>query len=318
MSNFGVKDKPFQTQGTRVLLAVLIVLNLFVFGALFSKSFFGLFDIKVSPELKIDFVNVGQGDCCVIRTPGGRTFVVDGGTNVTEKEAEDSGRELIYKYVKKLNVSKIDGVVVTHWHVDDYSGLIPLLKQYKVSCLYETPIGFINEFYQEFDDVCKAKNVKRITVMSGSVLEWGEELFVQVLNPEEIFGSAIHSEVNNDAIVLLIRYGKVQVLLCADIQEDAEREVIKFNEGIKSQIIKVPDHGAERSAYKPFFKMVGAKDGIISVGANNKFGYPSNKTLDIFEELGMNIYRTDYNGNIHLKIGGKDEKDYSISIDRRI
>ncbi len=315
MHSFGIKERPFSKQATRVILAVLIVLNILVFALLFSKNMLGLLNVNVSPQLKIDFVNVGQGDCCVIRTPKGRTFVVDGGTNVSEEDAKKLGRELIYKYVQKLNIKKIDGVVVTHWHVDDFSGLIPLIKQFDVSSVYETPIGFINEFYNDFDEACKNKNVKRISVTAGNVLEWGDELFVQVLNPEDIFGSALHSEINNDAIVLLVRYGKVQVLLCADIQEDAEREVIKFNEGIKSQIIKIPDHGAERSAYKPFFKLVGAQDGIISVGANNKFGYPSVKALDLFEELGMKIYRTDKNGNIHLSIGGKDEKDYSIAVD---
>ena len=58
--------------------------------------------------------------------------------------------------------------------------------------------------------------------------------------------------------------------------------------------------------------MVGASIGIISVGANNKFNYPSDKALESFDELGMKIYRTDKNGNIILKIGGKDEKDFSI------
>ncbi len=315
MSFYGVQEKPFSNQNTRVILAILIVFNLFVFLALLSKNHLGLLPDNLSTDLKIDFVNVGQGDCCVIRTPKGRTFVVDGGTNVSETDAKKAERELIYKYLTRINVNEVDGVVATHWHADDFTGLIPVLKRFKVNTVYETPIGFVNEFYKDFDEACKKNDIKRITVRAGNVLEWGDELFVQVLNPEDIYGSANHSEINNDSIVLLIRYGKVQVLLCADIQEDAEREILKYNEGIKSQIIKIPDHGADQSAYKPFFKIVGAADGIISVGANNKFKYPSDKSLELFEELGMKIYRTDRNGNIHLSIGGKDEKDYTISVD---
>ena len=193
MRSFGIKERPFSKQATRVILAVLIVLNILVFALLFSKNMLGLLNINVSPQLKIDFVNVGQGDCCVIRTPKGRTFVVDGGTNVSEEDAKKLGRELIYKYVEKMKIKKIDGVVVTHWHVDDFSGLIPLIKNFDVSCVYETPIGFINEFYNDLDEACKTKNVKRISVTAGNVLEWGDELFVQVLNPEDIFGSALHS-----------------------------------------------------------------------------------------------------------------------------
>ena len=115
-----------------------------------------------------------------------------------------------------------------------------------------------------------------------------------------------------------IRYGKVKTLLCSNIQEESEREVIKFNQGIESQIIKIPNHGNKNSIYKNFFKMVNAKDGIISVGKNNPFGLPSEEALDLFNELEMNIYRTDLNGNIHLTIGGKNEKDYKITVDRNI
>ena len=315
MNTFGFRERPFASQEARVILAVFIVLNIIVYLALFSKNHLGLTESIYSTDLTIDFVNVGQGDCCVIRTPKGRTFVIDGGTNVSEADAKKQGRELIYKYLEKIGVYDIDGVVVTHWHIDDFSGLIPVLKKFNVNRVYETPIGFPNEFYNEFDQACKKNDVKRITVRAGNKLEWGDEIFVQVLNPEDVYGSANHSEINNDSIVLLVRYGKVQVLLCADIQEDAEREVLKYNEGIKSQIIKVPDHGAKRSLYKNFFKIVGASDGIISVGAKNKFNYPSDDALDYFEELGMKIYRTDRNGNIHLKIGGKDEKDYTITVD---
>ena len=107
MRSFGIKERPFSKQATRVILAVLIVLNILVFALLFSKNMLGLLNINVSPQLKIDFVNVGQGDCCVIRTPKGRTFVVDGGTNVSEEDAKKLGRELIYKYVEKLNIKKI-------------------------------------------------------------------------------------------------------------------------------------------------------------------------------------------------------------------
>ncbi len=318
METYGFDQKPFSKQSSKLILMVLIILNILLLLTLFSKNHFGLLPERYYPELIIHFVNVGQGDCCVIQTPKGRTFVVDGGTNVSEKDAKKEGRELICDYLSKIGIDNIDGIVATHWHVDDFSGLIPVLKRFKVNTVYETPIGFINEFYNDFDEACKKNNLKRITVRSGNVLEWGDELFVQVLNPEDIYGSTNHSEINNDSIVLLIRYGKVQVLLCADIQEEAEREILKYNEGIKSQIIKIPDHGAERSIYKPFFKMVGASDGVISVGNKNKFNYPSDKAIDCFDELGMKIYRTDRNGNIVLKIGGKDEKDYSFKVERSI
>jgi competence protein ComEC len=318
MDYYGIKRLAFNNQKVRVILAIFIALNILVYYLLFSNDCFGLLNTNITSNLIIDFVNVGQGDCCVIKTPKGRTFVVDGGTKADSDIVKNNNRELIENYLKRYNVKELDGIVVTHWHADDFSGLVPVLKTYKVNCVYETPIFNKNEQYDKFDKICSEKKIKRVTVRSGNILEWGDDIFVQVLNPESNYGLDYDFGVNNGAIVLLIRYGKVQILLCSDIQEEAEREVIKYNEGIKSQIIKIPDHGSDKSAYKPFFKMVGAKDGIISVGKNNAFGYPSDKALDIFDELGIKIYRTDYNGNIHLKVGGKNEKDYTISVDRNI
>ena len=193
-----------------------------------------------------------------------------------------------------------------------------MIKEFKVDTVFETANLFRNDLYDEFDDLCKRKRIKRITVKSGNKLELGDEVFVQVLNPEDSFASSNHSEMNDDSVVLLIRYGKVQTLMCADIGEDAEREIVKFNDSLRSQIIKIPDHGSERSLYRPFYKLVKPMVGVISVGANNPFGFPSEKSIEFFEETGIKLYRTDLNGNVYLFIGGKDEKDFRIYVDRKL
>lgn len=318
MIYYGFKNKPFSNQKTRSILAVLIVINIFIFTVLFSKDNLGLIGQKLVPELRIDFVNVGCGNCCILRTPKGRTFIVDGGTKVSENEAKKTGRELLHNYLRKFNIRKIDGIVVSNWHTNNFTGLVPILKDYRIGVIYETPAGIKNDFYKDFEEICNRKRIKRITVKSGNVLEWGDEIFVQVLNPEEPFCSNIKSEMNNDSIVLMIRYGKVQTLLCSNIEEDAEREVIKFNDGLQSQIVLIPNYGSKDSLYKNFFKMVNAKDGIISINKNNMSGFPSEKSLDLFEELGIRIYRTDLNGNIHITVGGKNKEDYKITVDRNI
>lgn len=318
MRIYGFKRKLFETPLKRSMLAVLIVTNFLVLALLLSKDMLGLMEVNLNQELRIEIVNVGQGDCAIIRTPKGRTFLVDGGTNVSKKEARQLGRERIQDYLKKIGIDKIDCILVTHWHIDDFSGLIPVIKEFKVDTVFETANLFRNDFYDEFDDLCKRKRIKRITVKSGNKLELGDEVFVQVLNPEDSFASSNHSEMNDDSVVLLIRYGKVQTLMCADIGEDAEREIVKFNDSLRSQIIKIPDHGSERSLYRPFYKLVKPMVGVISVGANNPFGFPSEKSIEFFEETGIKLYRTDLNGNVHLFIGGKDEKDFRIYVDRKL
>ena len=180
MVYFGFKNQPFSSQKSRLLLAVLLCLIFFVFIAIISKDNLGLSNKKLAPELKIDFIYVGNSDCCIIQTPKGRTFIIDSGTNISETDAKKQNRELIQNYLKKLNIREIDGLVISNWHINNYYGFIPVLKDYKVKCIYETPIEYKNEFYYDFDELCKKKKIYRISVKSGDILEWGEELFVQV------------------------------------------------------------------------------------------------------------------------------------------
>ena len=318
MKSFGIKEKSFTNQNINALLGTLGILVIIVLAIIASPDHAGLVDKSMDSSLRIDFINVGQGDSILLRTPKGRNFLIDGGTNITEVEAGKAGREAVHSYIRSLKVRKLDGLVITHWHNDHLSGLLPVLKQINVAVIYEVPAGIKSDAYREYETLCKRMNIKRTTVKAGQILEWGDELFVQVLHPEDTYASEKASEINDDSVVLAVRYGKVQTLLCGDIEEDSEREILKYNEALKSQIVKIPNHGADTSDYQPFLKMVGARVGIISVGSNNPFKYPSNRTLERYEALGTKIYRTDYNGNIHAVISGKDENDFHISVDRNL
>lgn len=315
MTRFGYEQKSFQSKKTNFVFAVMLILVFFVWALLLSPDHGGLVTINITPELRVDFINVGQGDAILIRTPMGKNYLIDGGANIPVTEARREGRELTHNYLRSIGVSRLDGVVITHWHNDHLGGLLPVLRLYEVDAVYEPPGKFETEAYKDFEAICSKQHIKRITTKAGDVLEWGNELFVQVLHPEKPLSSKEYSDVNNLSIVLLLRYGKVQMLLAGDIEEDAEREVMKYGEAIKSQILKVPHHGADTSDYFRFLQMVAPEVGVIMVGANNAFKHPSPRTLSGYERVGTKIYRTDRHGNIRLLVGGKTPQDYSFKLD---
>jgi competence protein ComEC len=318
MGKFGYEQKSFQSKKTNFVFFMLLILVLFVWALVLSPDHGGLVSAGLNTELRIDFVNVGQGDAILVRTPKGKTYLIDGGINVTVSDARREGRELIQNYLRNQKISRLDGLVVTHWHNDHLGGIIPVLRLFDVERIYETPSTFNTEAWQTYDEICKKSRIPRVSVKAGDVLEWGDELFVQVLNPEKPVSSREYSDVNNMSIALLLRYGKVQILLAGDIEEDAEREILKYGEGIRSQILKIPHHGSDTSDYMPFLQMVKAEAGVIMVGRNNPFKHPSPRALSHYERVGTKLYRTDRHGNIRLFVGGKDPKDYRFIVDQRL
>ncbi|MDN5280418.1 MAG: competence protein ComEC [Clostridiales bacterium] len=318
MAKYGFEQKSFQSRKTNFVFFFLLIAVLYVWAVLLSDDLGGLVQTNLHPELRIDFVDVGQGDAMVVRTPAGKTYLIDGGTNVTMADARRENRELIQNYLRNLGITRLDGVVITHWHNDHLGGIIPVLRLYDVPQIWECPTNFETDTFKKYEDICAKKRIRRISARAGDVLEWGNELFVQVLHPDKKTRTHEYSDMNNMSIVLMIRYGKVQTLLAGDIEEEGEREVLKYGEGIKSQILKIPHHGSDTSDYSRFLKTVSPEIGVLMVGRNNSFRHPSDKALLAYGALGTKIFRTDRHGNIRLSVGGKDEKDYRFVVDRRL
>lgn len=318
MSEYGFTQKSFTSKRTNFVFILLFVAVVFIWALVFSPDHGGLVSTICDNELRIDFVNVGQGDSMLIRTPMGRAYLVDGGTNVPASQSKRESRELIHNYLRDQGIRKLDGVVVTHWHNDHLGGINQVLSLYPVGQIWEIKSGFSSEMYKSYEEITNRKKIRRITTTDGDILDWGNELFVQVLHPDHKIRGESNTEMNNMSVVLLLRYGHVQMLLTGDIEEDAQREIVKYKNGLKTQIVKVPHHGSNTSEFRPFLKAVSAKTGIIQVGRNNPFKHPSPSVLDLYQELETQVFRNDRHGNIRLFVGGKTIEDYRFEVDRML
>lgn len=308
---YGIKKSSFNTPKTNAILGCVIVFTFFIWIMVLSPDHGGLVNKRISDKLRIDFLNVGQGDSILIQTPLGKVFLIDGGPNY-KKNTSNIAREDVFQYITGLGIRHLDGLIVTHWHSDHIAGLINVIKRISIDCVYEPPYEGKGFVYDEYKKVSELVKLKRVQIHSEQTMNCGNELYVQILNPDANQDFISHSDQNNSSIVILIRYGKVQTLLCADIEKEAMRELMKYGDGIKSQIIKVPNHGAEASFYLPFIKQVSANASIISVGANNSLGHPSSHIIEAYKKNGAKIYETSINGTVKAIIGGKDENDFTI------
>lgn len=253
-----------------------------------------------SSELKISFVDVGQGDCIFITTPDKKHILIDGGgKSKSSYSSLDIGEDILKPYLYKHGVNKIDLIISTHFHDDHLNGLVPVLKNLNTS-------AFVMRGGSKYEDNNRIKDELIInddiiySVAYGDTIDVGKHIKLYVLNP-----MGIENDENDSSIVIKLVYKEFSVLFTGDISSEVEKRLLDYN--IKADVLKVPHHGSAFSLSRIFLEKVEPAAAVICVG-NNSFGHPSEKTLDILEETKVTLFRTDINGEIIVTTRGKGFK----------
>lgn len=167
------------------------------------------------------------------------------------------------------------------------------------------------ENYEKFKKITSEKNIKINVVEAGYKIKIEKDLYFEVLWPlskEMIADNAI----NNNSLVTKLNYKKFSMIFTGDIEEIAEKKIIsKYinkKEILNADILKVAHHGSKTSSINEFINAVNPKYAVIGVGKDNKFGHPSDKTINALIERNVQIYRTDENGEIIILTNGIDIK----------
>ena len=267
--------------------------------------------LNVYPKkLKIHFLDVGQGDSCFIITPNKKTILIDTGG----LKNQDIGKNTIVPYVLDRGFNKIDYVFISHFDTDHVDGLFSILEEIKVNTIIISKQKEDSENYKKFRYIVKNNRIKVLVVGQGDVLKIGNDMIFKILwpNKEKTIDDNI---LNNDSLVCKLCYKNFSMLFTGDIEEIAEKEIIKQYENyidiLKSDVLKVAHHGSKSSSSEDFLKIVEPKIALIGVGENNKFGHPSEVVLNRLKDLNVKIYRTDKMGEISLIINSKGKIDIS-------
>ena len=306
--SFNLKEPDFTSIRIRNLVAVLkfkfrqnrkkILRSLIVFVSL-------VLILNIIPKkLKIYFVDVGQGDCTFITTPQNKTILIDGGGSMSEEY--DVGESTLLPYILDRGYTKIDYIFISHFDQDHVGGILTILEELKVGQVYIAKQEQDSENYQKFLKVVKDKKIKVKVLKQGDCLKIEKNLYFDILWPIE---EQIQENIlNNNAMVMKLRYGKFSMLFTGDIEEVAEEKILEFykekiDKGeniLKSKVLKVAHHGSKTSTTQSFFEKVNPEICLIGVGKNNMFGHP---TAEVLERIsGTRIYRTDEEGEIVLEV----------------
>ncbi|MFC1909047.1 DNA internalization-related competence protein ComEC/Rec2 [Chloroflexota bacterium] len=250
-------------------------------------------------KLHVSFLNVGQGDAILIQQ-GTRQILVDGGPSPLAISRQLSNQMPFWD-------KTIDLLVLTHPHQDHLTGLVEVLRRFRVRQVIYPDLTDNSPTYLQWHQIIEEKNIKETIAHHGQQIRLGGDITIKVLNPRKTITDESPSDLNNDSVVLHLSAGDVSFLLTADILKEREWELIQDRARLTSTVLKVPHHGADTSTTPQFLAVVNPQLAVISVGADNKFGHPNDEVLAKLEQkLGQeNVYRTDEHGTIEFITDGE-------------
>ena len=329
------------TRGCGCAVAVLVVV---VAAAGFATWKFVLPWWRLQPppasggELTVRVLDVGpvNGDAILISSPAGKTVLIDAGDATRGKAVVEA--------LKRNNIQQLDYFIATHPHPDHIGGSAEVFKAVKVLNVIDngqapsfppsvapspptakkkpsqspTPRRGgpppVTKFYDDYKAGLTASGAQYQTAKPGMKYDLGGGALLTVLAPSEPFFTKEHmrtggNEPNANSIVMRLDYGSFSMLLTGDAEEQTEHRLLTKDLNLEARVLKVGHHGSKYASAGDFLERVKPEFAIISCGAWNRYGHPSQAVLDRLRAANPNVklYRTDLHGEITITTRGNND-----------
>jgi competence protein ComEC len=274
-------------------------------------------------RLRVDFIDVGQGDAALVTMPDGSTLLVDGGgrptfrqpraddTDAEEFEADSRGvgEAAVSEYLWWRGLSRIDYVLATHADADHIDGLNDILKSFGARAAIVGRAPPDDEEFTRFSLTAREAGVPVYVFSRGDRLRFGA-VEVDVLWPPALGeGNSIGTtSANDDSVVLRLRYGRRTFLLTGDIESRTERALLGADEDLRTDALKVAHHGSRTSSTAAFVVATRPALAVVSVGRDSPYGHPHPEVLARWRDSGAQVLTTAERGMITISTDGEDLK----------
>ena len=241
-------------------------------------------------KLTVTMLDVGQGESLHLSYPNGRDSLVDaGGFALSGKEWTDFvGERIVSRYLWARRIRELGFVLLSHPHLDHIQGLPFLRRAFSVGALY----------YNEPHEIYDGPGVLRLAA--------GDRFTVGGVHHEILHPSLQMTEpgwgTNDRSLVLRLSYGRFSLLLTGDMERRAERELIGHTSPVT--VLKVAHHGSQTSSSRELLESIRPRIALISAGRKNRFGHPSQKTLERLAEQGSRVLLTSELGTLRVETDG--------------
>ncbi len=261
--------------------------------------------------LKVTYFYVGNADSAFIQFPDGETMLIDAGL----PDYSDN----VVNYIKSTGTDTISYVVETHPHFDHIGGMVKILDNFEIGAYYRPDTITKTQTFENTVKKLEEINKNPIYLKKGMEIDDSEEYDIKCLSPSKInpFDEELYkteraemdSKINDNSVVLKVKYKNNSFLFTGDIERTVESELIaNYGAELKCDVLKVPHHGSVTSSTQDFLNAVSPAYSVVSCGIENEYGHPHNATLKKLVNIKTHIYRTDLSGNITFTSNGAEIK----------
>jgi competence protein ComEC len=294
-----------------VVLAQLFITSMIVFHPWSAGSTEG--------KLRVDFLDVGQGDSALVTLPDNTTLLIDGGgqagpgrsyvvnqedPEAFEVETRSIGEAVVSEYLWWRGLDRVDYLIATHADADHIDGLNDVARNFSVKAALVARTPDRDMEYSRFAETLRSRGVPLRIVGAGDELQIGN-VSISVLWPTPSQAPTSRSA-NNDSIVLRLRFGERTILLAADIESQAENALLRSNQNLAVDVVKVPHHGSKTSSTEAFVSSTKPRFAIVSVGQTSIYGHPNPQVVERWQASGAQVLTTGRSGTITFFTNGRD------------
>lgn len=240
------------------------------------------------------FLDVGQGDAALVALPSGKHLLIDGGPR-------EAGEKVV-QALRRQGVRQVDLVIASHPHEDHIGGLVEVLGAFVVRAFGESGYLHPTQTYERLLREVAKRQIPARLLHAGQRI--GDPLVdIEVLAPPaEGLGDG---GVNNHSIVVRIAFGRRAFLFPGDMEREERRWLLAQGVEVRADVLKVAHHGSADGTDAAFLRAVRPQVAIISCGAGNDYGHPHPSTLRLLNSFGVEVHRTDREGDIVVRTDGQ-------------
>lgn len=257
-------------------------------------------------RVEIVFLDVGQGDAIFIRTPRGRTVLIDGGGSPRSAERPedffDVGKHRVMPFLRHRGIRRIDVLINSHPHEDHLQGLLAVLRERQVAHVIDAGDAEDSITYREYRGIIAERSIAYHVAARHDVIQLEPGIYLEVLHPPADAGNEWQG-LNNRSLILRLVTPYGNVLFTGDIERAGQQELLWGGEklDLAAQVVKVPHHGSGRDLERRFIDAVRPEIAVIQVGKNS-FGHPAPAVIAAYEERGARVLRTDRHGAVTVRL----------------
>ncbi|MDP2932778.1 MAG: MBL fold metallo-hydrolase [bacterium] len=269
--------------------------GLFLLAIMLALVWIAVFSLRPDNKLHVEFFDVGQGDAAFITTPQKVQVLIDGGP----------GTAVLPKLGKAMPFfdRTIDLVILSHPHADHLSGLIEVLKRYKVKRVLYNTTTHNSEAYKAFQKILSEKNISAIIAEAGQRIVLDEYTVLDTLFPPQAIQGQLFDDLNESSVVNRLSFGQNHLLFTGDAPKTEEQAILTAGLPVAAEVLKIGHHGSRYSTGLEFLQQIRPTYAVIPVGKNS-YGHPDPATLATLESEKIDYLRTDEKGDIKFLCDG--------------